>query len=318
MINRHPDVPDHFLVLERKETFGGYARAYGDRLTEHYENRGVICVPFMPIEFDLEFFQALTFPPAWKKIGTCNGIEKPIFDRAGKSIEVAKDHPLFALYSDIGYASYIQSQIASFNAQLRTGIRQLFPHYHSLQEANITWRLCETLEEGMHMDVFGNGMPVPQQFRSLHRVKTFINIDAQPRRWRTSFDMPRVLKSGRGKLPDALPNDINVVSSVIDKLGVLQKLPYHEIGYPTMSALFVNAEVVSHEVVYGRRMVAVEMFCDQEDMLDRGLHSHECLPRWLNEAGYHIASDPAAVAARYAQTKGSYQLIQESRGRDQA
>ncbi len=123
-----------------------------------------------------------------------------------------------------------------------------------------------------------------------------------------------MLKAGRGRLPEALPNDVNVVSGVIDKFGVLKDLPYHEVDYPTMSAVFVNAEVVAHEVVYGRRLVAVEMFCDKRDMLDPGRHTHECLPRWLTQAGYAIAPDPAAVAARYANMKGGYQLLQESRG----
>jgi hypothetical protein len=94
---------------------------------------------------------------------------------------------------------------------------------------------------------------------------------------------------------------------------VLGDLPYHEVEYPTMSAVIVNAEVVAHEVVYGRRMVAAELLCDKRDMLDPGRHSHECLPRWLKEAGYRIAPDAAAVAAKYAHMKGSYQLIQEAR-----
>ncbi len=165
---------------------------YGERLAEHYENHGVLVMPFVPIEFDLEYFQMLTFPPAWKKIGTANGIEKPVYNRAGERFELARDHPLIALYQDPARASYIQGQIALFDAQLRAGLRQMFPRYYSLQEANITWRLCETPEEGMHMDVFCNGIPVPEQFRPLHRLKVFINIDSEPRSWRTSFDMARV------------------------------------------------------------------------------------------------------------------------------
>ena len=70
MIERNPKVPDHFLVLERRETFGEYARTYGNALAEHYENRGVIVVPYMPIDFDLALFQSIAFPVQWKKIGT--------------------------------------------------------------------------------------------------------------------------------------------------------------------------------------------------------------------------------------------------------
>ena len=75
MIELNANVPDHFLVLERKETFGDYARKYGEALAEHYENRGVIVVPFMPITLDLALFQSIAFPMEWKKIGTEKGIE---------------------------------------------------------------------------------------------------------------------------------------------------------------------------------------------------------------------------------------------------
>ena len=98
MIELNANVPDHFLVLERKETFGDYARAYGEALAEHYENRGVIVVPFMPITFDLALFQSIAFPMEWKKIGTKNGIEESVFvregtnltDRGGSSISPAR------------------------------------------------------------------------------------------------------------------------------------------------------------------------------------------------------------------------------------
>src|SRR5688572_26885939 len=217
MIERHPEVPDHFLVLERKETFGDYARAYGERLAEHCENRGIVIVPFMPIEFDLAFFQSITFPQQWKKIGTANGIEAPVYTREGGNIRPKEDHPFLELGKGVEWASYVQSQVATFNAQLRRGLSVLFPAYHSLREANITWRLTETVEEGMHFDVFGGGAPLGLKNKKANRVKIFINIDTEPRRWRTSFDLPAVLDACRDELPMELADDINVVNDVIDK-----------------------------------------------------------------------------------------------------
>jgi hypothetical protein len=267
----------------------------------------------VPIKFDLEFFQGITLPPEWKKIGTMDGIDRPIVKREGGDLQVDQNHPLVALYDDVTYATYVQGQIASFNAQLRAGLRQLFPYYYSLQEANITWRLCETVEEGIHMDVFAQGAPTPPHIKDLLRVKLFINIDTQPRRWRTSMNMPAVLKACHGKLPDELPDDVNVVADLIDKFAVLEELPYHEVDYPTMSAVIVNAEVVAHEVVYGRRMVAAEFFCHKKDMLDPQRQSHACLQRWLKDGGYRIAPDPLSIAAKYAHMKTSPQRIQEAR-----
>jgi len=313
VIERNPALPDHFLVLERHESFGEYARAYGDRLAEHYERHGVIVVPHVPIAFDRDFLDTLTFPPQWKKIGTINGIEQPLVVRQGQGFAFSETHPFARALGSIKAALYLQQQIFAFNAQLRHGMSVLFPRYLSLREGNITWRLTETREEGMHFDVFDAGAPLPPKGRSLHRLKIFINIDDLPREWRTSLDMPGVLKARRGRLPDELPDDMNVVADVIDKFGVLKDLPAHTLLYPAMSAVIANGETLAHEVVYGRRVVGGEFMCRKEDMLAPQRLSHDCLRAWLEAAGYAVAADAAAVAAKYAHLKGSYRRIQEER-----
>lgn len=313
MIERHPDVPDPFLVLEPMQTLGDYARAYGDRLAEHYEKLGVIVVPRLPIDFDLDFLQQLTFPREWKKIGTLNGIEQPVIVRKGGQIAPDPAHPLVAILGEIPLAVYVQSQIARFNSQLRIALRVLFPRYYSLERnVNITWRLTETRDESMHLDVFDRGQPLSAKLRARHRVKIFVNIDSEPRRWRVSYDLPELLKRCQDQLPDELPDDLNVLNHVLDKIGVLDALPSHRVAYPTMSAVIVNAEAVAHEVVFGRRMVAGEFICDSADMLDPSRHTHACLARWLGEAGVRIAEDPARVAREYADLMGSYEFKQLS------
>lgn len=310
MIERHPALPDPFLVLEPKDSFGEYAHAYGDRIAEHYENRGVIVVPRVPIEFDREFFQQISFPEGWKKIGSANGIEKPVVIRDGATLRLDDRHPFVRAYKETGVAVYLQSQIASFNAQLRLGVATLFSRYHRLADANITWRLTETRAEGLHLDIFDQGNPLLPRKRLEHRVKVFVNIDAEPRRWRVSRDLPGILQAARSELPDALPDDINVVASVIDKVGALDGAEAHEVAYPTMSAVIVNAEVVSHEVVFGRRMVAGEFLTRRDDLLDPARHTHDLLRGWLEAAGYRIAPDAAAVAREYRDMLGAYEMIQ--------
>lgn len=315
MIELDSKVPDHFLVLDRKETFGDYARTYGTALAEHYENRGVIVVPYMPIDFDRELFQSLTFPLEWKKIGSANGIEESLYMRDGQTLTDRVEHPFRALGMGAEWASYLQSQVASFDWQLRRALSVLFPMYRSLQDANITWRLTETIEEGMHLDVFGGGAPLGAGDRLAHRLKIFVNIDGAPRRWRTSLDLPGVLEAGHAHLPAALPDDLNVVNDVIDKEGLLKTLPYHKLAYPPMSAVICNGEAVAHEVVYGLRTIGAEFFCHYRDMLDPAKHTHNALRGWLEHAGYRIVPDAAAVAAQYAGRKGSYALIQEARAK---
>jgi hypothetical protein len=313
MIERHPDVPDPFLVLEPMQTIGDYARAYGDRLAEHYENLGVIVIPRLPIEFDLEYLQQLAFPREWKKVGTLNGIEQPVIVRNGSHIAPDPGHPLMAILGEVPRAVYLQSQIASFDSQLRLALRTLFPRYYSLGKVfNITWRLTETRDEGTHLDVFDRGRPTSAALRAQHRVKIFVNIDSEPRRWRVSYSLPELLKRYRDQLPDELPDDLNVVNSVLDKIGVLDDLPAHRVAYPTLSAVIVNAEAVAHEVVFGRRMVAGEFGCDSTDMLNPSRHTHACLAHWLDDARLRIADDPARIAREYADLIGSYEYKQST------
>ncbi len=314
MIRRHPEVPDYFLVLEPQRSFGEYARVYGDRLARHYEDNGVIVVPSIPIPLDLEYFQQLAFPLELQKaIGTVNGIERSIFVRDGDRFAVHQNHPLVQLLGDVARATYAQRQIVTFNARLRHGLSVLFPRYLSLEEANITWRLSETIEEGMHFDVFAQGAPLPESQRSLHRLKIFINIDATERRWRTSLPLPGVLERCRSALPDELPDDINVVCDVIDRFRLLGALPCHDLAYPTLSAVIANGETVAHEVVYGRRVVAAEFFCRSADMLDPDKLSHACLARWLREAGYTVGRDARAISERYAHLQRSAELVRAAR-----
>lgn len=312
MIRLDPALRDHFLVLDRHQSFEDYARAYGDAIAEHYENRGVVVVPWMPIEFDRQFFLDLKVPKHWKKIGTINGIERPVLTAEGAP---DPEHPFVAGFASLETARHAQEEIARFNMQLRAGLALLLSPYGEIYEGNISWRLCETIEEGLHVDVFNRGRPLDAESKWLHRIKIFINIDVEPRRWRTSLDIPAILKHGRGCLPAALPDDLNVVNDLIDKFDALKDAPAHAVEYPPMSAVLVNAELVAHEVVYGQRVIAGEFACLQGDMLDPDKHSHECLPRWIGDSGHTIAPDAAAVADAHAHMKGSYQRLQEARGR---
>lgn len=311
MIIRNPNLPDYFLCLEQQKTFGDYARAYGDKLAECYERNGIIFVPFMPITFDFDFFQSITMPPQLKKIGTADGIEHLVLQRDEQQLTLNQQHPFMQIFKNTEIALYLQSQIALFNSQLRNSLSILFPRYYSLAQSNITWRLTETKKEGMHFDIYQQGAPRSQANKQHHRLKMFINIDTQPRHWRTTYALPDVIKYCRDQLPKALPDDVNVLNDTIDRLGILKDLPYHEIQFPSMSAVIANGETVAHEVVYGRRTVAVEFFCDYHDMLEPARHSHTALKHWITDNGYSIAPDINAVRQAHAHLKGSYEVLRE-------
>lgn len=289
IVERNESVPDNIVELDRHEYIGGYTRQYGNEIASLYEDLNVIYLPHFPLAIDLKLFQALVFPEGMMKIGTRNGIDSGLVKREGTNFNIDDEHVLVRTVGDFKTALYIRSQIASVNAQIREAIRALFPMYHSITLWNLTWRLTPTEGSGLHLDTFGTpGERIPRDKR-WHRIKFFINLDDEPRRWWTSYTLPETLKQVRGHLPGQLPDDINHVNYLIDNCGGLDDLPYHKIQYPTLSAVFGNAEAVTHAVRYGRRMVAGEFLCEYGDMLNPGKFTHTQFPRWLADADIGLA-----------------------------
>jgi hypothetical protein len=280
------------MVLERRERINEYYTAYGDDIARHYENNGVVVFPYFPLQFDLQLFQAMTMPEAFKKLGVATGLEQPVLVRSGEEIKVNSDHVLFKLTGNPNLSIYLQSQIMSVNWQIRLALKALFPRYTSLTEGNITWRLTEAQNEGLHVDGFGSGKPFGAGARKSHRIKLFINIDSAPRQWHTSLDLPSALKAVAAKLPKAMPDNINTVNGIIGLSGVLRTLPAHKISFPTLSAVLANGELLCHEIVHGRRMIAAEYTCPYTEMLQPDKHPFPRLADWLRDAGIQVTDDP--------------------------
>jgi hypothetical protein len=291
MIKRNPAIPDNIFELKRQESFGDYARLYKDEIAQRYEQLNIIYIPYFPLKFDLAFFQTLTFPPELAKVGTKNGISNEVFVRDGNNLKVDSTHILVRVAQNQPVlANYLRNQISSVNAQVEMGLRILFPRYYSLKEFNTTWRLTETRDQVMHIDGFQDGRPLSAAQKNSHRIKIFINIDSEPRRWRTSYTLPELFNRCRQKLPAYLPNDADQIAHILGKTDVFEEAPYHEIEFPTLSAVLVEAQVVGHSVLYGRRMIAGEYSCSASDMLDPTRNVHAALPHWLQLSGLNINS----------------------------
>lgn len=294
MIRKNASVPDNFFELPEMDSIQAYALAYGDEIARRYENLDIIYFPRFPIEIDADFFRVAQVPAHLKKMGTANGIDKPIIVRDGDKIVFNTTHILNQIFGERMTAAYAQTQIRSVNDQIRRGLNLLFPRYRSLMEANITWRLTETVEEPMHLDGFLGGKPTPPQVKGkYHRVKLFINIDNQSRKWWTSYTLPETLKRYRADLPACLPDDADQVATEIAERKFLWQAPYHEIDIPPMGAVIGEAQAISHAVRFGRRMIAAEFMCLAEHMLDPRKNTQARLGAWLADAGIGIA-DAAA------------------------
>ena len=155
---------------------------------------------------------------------------RPLYVRQGQNLLADSVHPLLvATRGNLILATYLQAQFATFNFQFACGLQLLFPRYRLSADPSFLWRLTLTENAGQHLDVFAGGRPWPaDQFRR-QRLKAFINIDFAPRHWRVTHDVPGVLAAGHGLLPRTLPADPNVLNDVINRSGILGRLPFQTI-----------------------------------------------------------------------------------------
>src|SRR3546814_14354983 len=96
----------------------------------------------------------------------------------------------------------------------------------------------------MHLDIFKRSLP-------LHRLKMFINIDAEPRIWNTSFTLRRVLELYRDELKDLPPDIERMELNRIINERLATDLPSHRLSYPPLCCAIANGEPVSPQVVSG-------------------------------------------------------------------
>lgn len=139
----------------------------------------------------------------------------------------------------------------------------------------------------MHFDAYVSGAPYADQHKK-HRLKFFINLDTEPRRWNTSLTLPEALKFSANKFHEPIANDLNIVCAATHEFGCLEGAGVHTLGYPTLSCVIGNAEAISHAVLYRRRMIAGEFMIETRDMLDPKKSTHAQLGSWLDAAGIEI------------------------------
>lgn len=148
---------------------------------------------------------------------------------------------------------------------VKGSLNKLFPHYHILSE-NWTWRLTTTKNDAMHLDSYAG------QSNDLHNVRVFINLDNQPRVWRTSILLPEIYKKYRhiikyiektcGK--NTHPNDIN---NILNQEVPWQNLPFHEIYFAPFSMWLCDSQFIPHQGLRGNKLAAYTFRVSPETML---------------------------------------------------
>lgn len=152
-----------------------------------------------------------------------------------------------------------QQKIEVFSKLLReayhslTGLLDLWGYKPELR--HITARFQVSRDEGLHIDAYSS-------FQLRRAVLTaYLNLDDKPRIWDTSYSVDEIIGNeefmrktpvNQDKLPFQLGSNIN-------KTMFREPFPRTRIEIAPGAAIITNGATVSHEVVYGQRLLAVSL-----------------------------------------------------------
>lgn len=157
-------------------------------------------------------------------------------------------------------AARLQGLIKKVNAYLRKLVGDLFPRYKVVGEG-VTWRLTQTETEEMHFDSYGVATDENQ------KIRLFVNIDDKPRLWATSHVCTDAIRiyAGRLKGRDCThpPNQFN---NTLNKTMPWHEVPRNFFAFAPGSMWLVNSQIVSHEIIFGRKMIGFTCDVDPASM----------------------------------------------------
>ena len=168
------------------------------------------------------------------------------------------------LYKFTKYPEELQNIIINIYQDVKRYVKICFPNY-VIRDENWTWRLTKTDKEEMHLDSYSG------QNNDYQNVRIFINLDKEPRIWRTShdfkvfYDFYKLDENEKTKHP-------NEINSYLNKKICWQALQYHEFHFQQFAMWMVNSQMVSHQGYYGNKLAAYTFRIDQESMLDPRLN----------------------------------------------
>jgi hypothetical protein len=273
-LRRHPDVETEVIVLDDHHDFAAYARAYGDRITDWYEQDHLIVLPHVSLPGDINYLSGVTLPERFKKIGLTSGIARHLVAERLPDGNFKLENPLWDSGLKPLEIIYLHQQIVAITGYLLQAVPGLFPHYRLLDgTGNITFRLCPTRNEDMHIDHYSKATVGFHE----HRLKLFINLDSEQRYWRIGDTIFTLIRKLRDRLPRQLPETINEVSGLVNHL--LADMPAHDLLYPRLSCIIGNGETIAHQVLYGNRVIGFEWRVDPATMRDREALAYHRLQR---------------------------------------
>ena len=267
-IYRHPDVEDYFHMVD----VNNFSH---QNIYELYEGGQVIGVQNKRIDFDVDFFSQLKFSgDNFKKIKSINFLNQIESGKLGEEYKNIKNFIIKdVFFGDLEKFTYFLRQMNYINEQVDGLIKDFFPRYMILKPS-ITWRLNETWNENLHLDVYREDL-------ENHHLRVFVNLDSAPRIWHTSHSLEWLLKNELTRLdrnflkqntPGRICHALNFeVFKGFEDSG-REGQPKHIIFFEPGDIWFVDSRKVSHQIFFGRKALSTEYAIHNDSMRDPKTH----------------------------------------------
>lgn len=250
----HPEVKTVVRLAGHLDTLGDATDAYeaGHLLVADKANFGLT-----PTTWQLVRSADCPVPPAglyFKKGGTADFLAP--LGPAGHPL-----HVLFPRHPEA--AAAMQGVIRTVNGRVRAAVARLFPGYRVVDE-HITWRLTDTGREPVHFDSYlGHD-------QEAHAVRLFFNLDDRPRVWGVGQPVWDTLRAHPEVAAEMAKDDIhpNVFNNRLGTLPAVLDGPRHTVAFAPGAAWLVNTQMIAHEIVSGRRLLAATFFVDPDTARD--------------------------------------------------
>jgi hypothetical protein len=287
-IFRHPEVEDYFHVLDANQGSAALART----ATELYEAGQVISLKGLSVDFDRQLLASLEFnEQATKKFKSISFLKHfsqgSLNAGAGPFEDMLRD----TFHGDRKKVNAFGAEVRRVNGQIEGIVARLFPGYR-IEKPSVTWRLNETVNENLHVDVYNEDIPG-------HHLRVFTNLDVVPRIWHTSHTLEHLLKNHLGALdkefvrtatPGRICHALNFAVFKGWPEAGREGQPKHIVFFDPGEVWIVDSRKVSHQIFFGRKALSTEHVIEAGSMHDPESHYYQLVERYRNQKDHPWSS----------------------------
>ncbi len=265
-IKLNAELPNYFVEMDWKDSAANPA-GFAETLVHRFEDAQIIILRNSPISADYELLNRIELPRGLKY----KKMRDDLFVRPnlrayswGLHAHLLRDHAKDYLA--------LRREICRVSDTIRAWARQAFSGYR-FTKMPCSWRFTPTGPEHLHIDSFGSLGDEKEKWYA----RIFFNFDEQPRIWNVSHTLAHLAatkyqEAGMVRWRNGRGSDFSRELSRFafggkDNAG-LDGQPRHEIEWEKGDVWIADTRMHSHQVIWGRRLMATGFEVDPDSMQD--------------------------------------------------